>query len=718
MNDPRGKRPPAAWTFLILAACAVCYANGLTGDYTYDDKAIVRDNVRIRSPRSVEQIFTTPYFGGLRGQGTGYRPVLLLSYAAQWWVHGDSRIGFHAANLALHALAALLLLRLLLRLGVPPPVALGSALLFAVHPIHVEAVASLVGRGETLAAVFVLAGLLIALRFYRGPRRAAALAGATVCYALGVLTKESAAIVPALALLAFWRLEEGSPGRRLRVALARGWPLFAAAVPVLAGVFALRRFVLGGYLKSQAFPIFEVENPLAPLADGPRVAGAAAILLRYLGRLFLPLRLSADESAWSIPVGRGPTPLHAAALLLLAGLLAAAIAKERARRDVAFGVLFLAAAFAPAANVLFPTGTIFAERLAYLPSAGFCLALASLLLPAAGAPDSIRRRSAGVFWIVALAFAARTVVRNPVWRDDETLFAESVRSSPESAKTHYNFAWVSAEAGNLPRALDHYTRATRIYPRYFDAWAGKGLMEQKLGMLAEAEASFLESLRIAPAYENGFFRLGVVRELRGDLLGAERAYSDGLAKKPESPPLAFRWAGLRARLDRPSAEADWRRAVSIARGASAFRLGLARWLLGRGRPEDARQEARKVLRRNPRDLAALSLLADANARDGRRFAEGLAVEKILRLTRARGDLDRLRRVAAEDPGYRARLDSVSERLRRLAPQAFTGAPRGARPPVSSSSAGVPARAGAPPSLPRGGAGGDTRATPPGPGRTP
>jgi tetratricopeptide (TPR) repeat protein len=666
---------PEARTILLVAACAVSYANGLTGDFTYDDKAIVRDNARLRSPAKVSELFTTSYFGGPRGQGTGYRPILLLSFAIQWWIHGGNAFGFHIVNVALHVLVTLLLARALSRLEVPPAVAFGAALVFAVHPIHVEAVTSLVGRGETLAAAFVFGVLLFALRYRRetaGPRRALALVFALLCYVLGVLSKESAAVAPLLVLLAYWRLEAGGIVLRFRKALRTGLPVFVGCAVLLGASLAARRAVIGGVIKAPSFRIFEVENPLAPLPPGERVTNASAILLRYAGRMLVPARLSADESAWSIPVERGFDPVGLTALLSIAAVLVAAVARERRRRELAFGVLFFAAAFVTTSNVFFAIGTNFAERLAYLPSAGFALALSSALLARGADPVGSRRRLL-VFLAIALAYAARTVVRNPVWTDDETLFAESVRTSPGSAKAHYNLAWVSAEKGRLPRALEEYTRATRIYPKYFDAWAGKGLTEQRLGRLAEAERSFERSLAVAPGYENGFFRLGAVRELTGDDAGAEKAFADGFAKNPKSTPLAFRLAKLHSRLGRPTAEADWRRALALARGAPSIRIGYAEWLHGQGRTEEARREAREVLRHRPQDAAALAILADSSRNAGHFFSEGLAAEKVFRITRSPEDLQRLVRIAAEDPAYAARFRTIEPDLRRLLP------PRSRRP---------------------------------------
>ena len=702
-------RPGAATSaMLLVAACLVCYANGLTADFTYDDKAIVRDDPRIRAPAGVARIFTTPYFGGPRGSGTGFRPVLLTSYAVQWWIHNGTVVGYHAVNVLLHALVTLLLARFLRKLAVPEPVAFGAALLFAVHPVHVEAVTSLVGRGETLAAVFVFGFLLAALAFRdrrsESPARPRLLAAALLCYALGLLTKESAAVAPALAFLAFWQLEEGSAGRRFGRALSTGIPLYAGAAVVLALDLLYRRWVLGGFLKSESFRIFEVENPLAPLPALARAANAATILFRYVGRLLVPLRLSADESAWSIPVRDGFDAVGLAALALLAALLSASVVacmtRERERREVAFGVLFFLIAFAPTANVFFPTGTIFAERLAYLPSVGFGLALTAAIL--GPSPEAaVRRFRAAILLAISLVFAARTVARNRVWKDDETLFSESVRMSPASAKAHYNMGWVSLEGGRLAPALEHYARATRIYPKYFDAWAGKGLVEQRLGFLAAAERSYAKSLQVAPSYENGFFRLGFVRELRGNLSGAERAYALGLEKHPGSSPLAFRLAKVRSLLDRPTAEADWRRSIGIARGASPFRLGFAEWLLGHGKIDEARFQAREVLRRRPGDVAALRILADTSRDAGRRFAEGLAAEKIFRRTRAPADFERLRGIAAEDPAYGMRFRTLAESLSRLTSR--PAAPRGRRGDGAGSAR--PDRVFVPPARPPAGGGG-------------
>jgi tetratricopeptide (TPR) repeat protein len=496
-------------------------------------------------------------------------------------------------------------------------VAVGAALLFAVHPMHVEAVAGIVGRGETQAAALTMLSLLLALRFAdRTARfRGLLMAGALAAYLLAVLTKESAAVAPALLLLALAWKAEGGAGRRAASAVARGWAYATGCAAMLGAVFGARALVLGGALRASGTGIFELENPLASLSAGARSANACAILFRYLGRLALPLRLSADESAWSIPVlGSRDAVFWAAPLLLAALALASAwrllrrgdVAPEP-RRAAALGLLFFLGAFLPTSNLLFPTGTIFAERLAYLPSAGVCLAAAAAIAGRTPVDSRLPPGRLALLSAVALLLAARTIVRNPVWQSDESLFTNMVRVAPASAKAHYDVAYMSVAEGRVPDGLAEYRRATEIYPRYWDAWAGLGHCERLLGRLEESERAYAESVRIQPVYENGWFGLGVTREARGDDDGAERAYLTGLRRVPQSLPLAYRLAVLLSRERRPAAIHAWHRALAIEPGSLPSRVGYAEWLLSSGRTDEARREIAETLRMAPKYGPALEL---------------------------------------------------------------------------------------------------------------
>ncbi|MEP7131700.1 MAG: tetratricopeptide repeat protein [Acidobacteriota bacterium] len=660
--SPRDRR---AWAFLLVLVCLVTYANGMTGTFTYDDKAIIRDNPRIRAPDRVSEVFSTPYFGGPRGSGTAYRPVLLISYAVQWWVHGRVPEAFHVVNVLLHAGATLLFGALLLRVGVPGATAALASLFFAVAPVHVEAVTSLVGRGETLAAVLALAFLHVALGGSGPPRRSRRLALALFFYGLAVLTKESAAVAPALLfLLLAWR-EPGGLWTRFRTALGKGLPAFIGAGAVLAGTLALRSWVLGGVLRARDTGIFEVENPLAALGAWSRVLNASLLLMRYAGRTLFPLHLSADESAWSIRMvsGRSPEGIAAAALLAVAAVLA--LRRFSSGSSTALGVLFFGTAFLPTANVLYPIGTIFGERTAYLPSAGLFLVLASVCSAGTDNLRNLGPRARAAAALIAVAFAARTVLRNPVWWSDSSIFASSVRTSPESAKTHYNQGYVSVETGRPREALAEYSRAVSLYDGYWDAWAGKGRSEKDLGLLPEAEASYRHALAVNHSYENGFFGLGVVLEAQGRQAEAAANYRRGLASNPGSLPLAYRLAIVLSRESSSEAAAAWKRALELGPRSAAVHADRADWLLRSRRVVEAKQEARAALRLDPNAASALRVLARVAASSDRTFAQALALEKAWRASGDADDLRSLEKIARESPAYRGRFERLSQESARV-----------------------------------------------------
>ena len=166
---------------------------------------------------------------------------------------------------------------------------------------------------------------------------------------------------------------------------------------------------------------------------------------------------------------------------------------------------------------------------------------------------------------------------------------------------------MKAEKGDQRTALRHYTRATEIYPGYWDAWSGKGRMERDLGDLAASEKSYAEALRLAPFVENGYFGVGLARESRGDLAGAERVYRDGLSAHPQSLPLAYRLAVVLSAQRRAGAFHAWHRALANEPASLPARTGYAEWLAREGRLDEARAQLAETLRRAPRYAPALEL---------------------------------------------------------------------------------------------------------------
>ncbi len=571
----RARLGAAAAAALALLA-VLPFLNGLTAGFTFDDVSIVRDNPRLAGPERVGEIFTTHYFGGPLATGKNFRPVVLLTYAVQRWTTGTDPFPFHLANVLLHAGTTLLLAAWLLALGMPRAPSLAAAALFAVVPIHAEAVTGVVGRAELLVALLVLLSALLFLRATDGPRlRRAAYAGALGAFLVALFTKEHAVVLPGVVLLG--ELLRDGAGEPLAARLRRKALPAAGLLAPLAVFVAVRALFVGSGLVAKGSAFFELDNPLVALAAPLRAANGLWLLLRYAGKTLVPLGLSADHSAHALPLALSLSdPRAIAGLLGVVALAALAVLSARRLPLVALGLGLFLGAFFPTSNVPFPIGTIFAERLAYLPSAGLLAAVAGLVAALPRASTGFRR---ALLTVALVAYAAATVERNEVFRSDESLFADLLVKVPLSARARYNAAWLAWGRGETTVARSNLEKAIALFPRHYDAWALLGLVAAKEGRHVEARAAARESLRIKPDSEIGWRTLAKVEEEAGRLDAAEEALAAGLKRFPRSLPLLRRRGALLLARGRAAEAAEtWRTAITVSGGAPEDRLGLAKAL--------------------------------------------------------------------------------------------------------------------------------------------
>ena len=556
---PAPRRPPT-WAIVAIALMAmVPYLNALGGDFVFDDVGVIRDNPVVqRDP--AWRVFTTVY-----EPGALYRPLTMLSYVANARIDRGPA-GFHAVNLVLHVAVALALYALALRLLAAPRAAWIAAALFAVHPVHTEAVSGIVGRAELLAALAALVALLALARALDagGTMRWRWLVASWLAFAAGLLCKESAFTTIGLVLVVHWRLAPADGWRRRAAVVA---PYVAVGLAYLG----LRLLVVG----SLALPAVpgSLDNPLAHVDLATRLRTAGIVLWDYLAMSIAPIRLSADYSFNQVPLALSwgePRPL--AALALLVGLGAAALAAWRRWPQLTIAAAFFAIPLALTANVLFPIGTIKAERLLYLPSAGLCLAAGWMLARWAAA----RPRAAGIaITALLVAFAARTWVRNADWRDERALYESAVRVAPESAKAHHNLAVALQRAGAFDDAVAHYHRALTIYPDYAAASFGMGHVATLRGDDATALFWYQDALRRDPTFAKANLQLGLLHQRRGEYAAAESAFAAGLASTPDDSLLLVNLAAARlSQGDQAGARAALARLDAVAPSPDASTLAL------------------------------------------------------------------------------------------------------------------------------------------------
>ncbi len=456
---------------LIVAATWLVNLPTLDYDFVYDDQALILE----REPVWEEGLSTalvTRHWGAAR-------KVALVSLDLDRRTPLVAR-PFHITNLVLATLCALLVFALGRSLSLTVAGAAAAGILFTLHPIHTDAVVSIVGRAELLAAAGLLAALVLHIRDYPGGLGSRALAA--TAFALAMLSKESAACLPGLILLYDLVLA--------RRRLARSLYTLAPYLAVLAAWAALALAQTG-----ELAAIAAVDNPLAHTAAPWRMAMGAEILGRYLALTLAPIGLLPERSYAT--VDPGPALAVVAALAWLVALVLVWRQRERHPLPV-FLLLWFPLAFGVTANVVFAIGTNMAERLAFLPSVGPCL-LAGLAL---GHMYQHGGRSAALA-ALALVVAAACLVptyrwRAAVWTANEHYHRRAVELSPDSAKGWYNLAMVHVRAKRERLALRSFTRAAEIMPDFDMAVWWRATLLISTNRSAEAETVYRDYLRLRP----------------------------------------------------------------------------------------------------------------------------------------------------------------------------------------------------------------------------
>jgi tetratricopeptide (TPR) repeat protein len=390
-----------------------------------------------------------------------YRPATTFSYLLNYSALGNSNrpLGYHVVNWLLHTANVWLVFGLAMRIGRRIWPAIFLAGLWAVHPLGTEAVTNIVGRADLLAAFGVLASFYayLAAGDAGGARRWVWMAVSVTAMTVAVFSKESA--IAGLGLVVLYDLVCSPKPFRLADS-GRRWVILA--LPVAAFLYQ-RSVVLAG----SRIEIPYVDNPIAGAGFWTGRITAIGVMGRYLALLLWPAHLSADYSFSQIPLASG-TLTEWLALIAVAAVTVAALATLKANRLVSFCLGAALLTFLPAANVLFTTGTIMAERLMYLPSA-FLLAAIVAAIYSFEAKIAYSRLAPTLLGLAVVVCGARTFARNPDWHDDVSLWTATVATAPASFKSHDALAEALFEAdlshSNLERVTEEKEKSLAILHR-------------------------------------------------------------------------------------------------------------------------------------------------------------------------------------------------------------------------------------------------------------
>lgn len=473
--------------FLLLAAAIfAAYAPSLGGQFLWDDNALVKGNLLIRSPLFILEAFRHTLFDD---SSNFYRPVQTLTFIGDYFLGGLNPFEYHLTNMVIHAANAGLLFLVLRRVLAavqrrvePAPsdalAALAIALVWAVHPIHSAAIAYISGRADTLAMAFCLLAWLgceTAFRTASPRRRALAAGGAGVCFLLGLCSKEIAFVWLALFLGYVFTVRRKLPARTKWLVVAGG----------LLGLAAY------GLLRSLP-PAPPSPPPYPPLPSRwllmIRALGDYGSLMIFPDKLFMERQVfaapgleNADDAAVYFALG------IAGAVVLLA-LVAGVLAPGRGRGLRRLGAGWFLAAFLPISN-LFTLNASVAEHWLYLPSIGFLLFLAGVAADLSWRGTRLPARAAGfAAALVAIALAARTHRRSFDWMDELTFFRQTVADGGDVPRARLGLANSLSHLQNDGAAIPLLRRIAAEYPKAVTARINLANALARRGEFPEARA--------------------------------------------------------------------------------------------------------------------------------------------------------------------------------------------------------------------------------------
>jgi tetratricopeptide (TPR) repeat protein len=540
------------WLAPLLFALlgAALYANSLEVPYYFDDV----QNIEINRSIHLEELT----WAGLKEAAVSHKPtraVAFVTFALNYYFGGEQVAGYHAVNIAIHVINAILvfwLIRLTLQLPAlgfsardASLIAFFTALLWLVNPVQTQTVTYIVQRWNSLAVLFYLGAFLMYIQARLAQtrlRRWLLFTGCALSGALGFFTKEITAVLPFFILLYEWFFFQDL--RRTR--LWRNLLLLGVFLLVFAAIASVYTEHYSLYKALFEFDIPEYPNRWFTL--GERLLTEPRVVLFYLGLLLFPapFRLNLDHDfPLSYTLWDPPTTFFAIAALV--ALLVLAVVLARRQRLLAFCILWYLGHLVIESSVI--GLEIIYEHRSYLPSIGFFLLLV-LLAFRTGLP---RRVLVAGFCLLAALWSVWTIERNAVWVDPQTFWLDVVAKSPGMLRPYYALGIIHINNDRHEEAEDWFTRAINVHDRFkktsrskaqptrlttldwiqANAYYRRGTLRLEREALSEAGEDFSAAIRISDRkIVKAYFYRGIVNQKQGNDQAALKDYSSMIKYYP------------------------------------------------------------------------------------------------------------------------------------------------------------------------------------------
>ncbi|XP_063528625.1 protein O-mannosyl-transferase TMTC1 isoform X4 [Pongo pygmaeus] len=559
---------PAGAAALLAGASCLCYGRSLQGEFVHDDVWAIVNNPDVRPGAPLRWgIFTNDFWGKGMAENTShksYRPLCVLTFKLNVFLTGMNPFYFHAVNIILHCLVTLVLMytcdkTVFKNRGL----AFVTALLFAVHPVHTEAVAGIVGRADVLACLLFL-----------------------------------------LAFLSYNRsLDQGCVGGSFPSTVSPFFLMLSLFLGTCAMLVKETGITVFGVCL--VYDLFSLSNK-----QDKSFLTYSYLLAFNVWLLLAPVTLCYDWQVGSIPLVETIWDMRNLATILLAVVMALlslhclAAFKRLEHKEVLVGLLFLVFPFIPASNLFFRVGFVVAERVLYMPSMGYCILFVHGLsklctwLNRCGATTLIVSTV-----LLLLLFSWKTVKQNEIWLSRESLFRSGVQTMPHNAKVHYNYANFLKDQGRNKEAIYHYRTALKLYPRHASALNNLGTLTRDT---AEAKMYYQRALQLHPQHNRALFNLGNLLKSQEKKEEAITLLKDSIKYGPEFADAYSSLASLLAEQERfKEAEEIYQTGIKNCPDSSDLHNNYGVFLVDTGLPEKAVAHYQQAIKLSPSHHVAM-----------------------------------------------------------------------------------------------------------------
>ncbi|EFA01829.1 protein O-mannosyl-transferase Tmtc3 [Tribolium castaneum] len=507
---------------IVALTCVLCYYNSCYCGFVFDDISAIKDNRDLRPHSPLLNIFFNDFWGTpmhKEQSHKSYRPLCVLTFRWNYLLWQLEPMGYHLVNMLLHSVVCLMYFRMC-SMFLPELSSFVAAMLFAVHPIHTEAVTGVVGRAETLSSVFFLAAFMLYAKASKSKKSTGwkYLSFSMLSIATAMLCKEQgitvAGVCAAYEIFVTQKVRLPEIKHVVKAAITAKssyhLPWSSEATKRLLVLSATTMCLLLARLQimGSQLPVFtRFDNPASVAPTPARQLTYHYLISVNLWLLLFPCNLCCDWTMGTIPLvetfADGRNLATIAAYTFFTALLVTAYTTEnrQQRTVILMSLALMALPFMPASNLFFPVGFVIAERVLYMPSMGFCMLVAygwTVLAEKKG-----KKLAFFLLSILVVTHGTKTYLRNWDWEDEYSIFMSGLRVNQKNAKLFNNVGHALESQGKYEEALKFFKTAVSVQEDDVGAHINVGRTYNHLKMFKEAEEAYLRAKSLLPKAKPG-----------------------------------------------------------------------------------------------------------------------------------------------------------------------------------------------------------------------